>query len=41
MDTGVYSIRDIIISGVDTDDGLVKPYGIGEIELTIEYELEN
>lgn len=41
MDTGVYSIRDVIISGVDTDDGLVKPYGIGEIELTIEYELEN
>jgi len=40
IDTGVYSIRDIIISSVDTDEGLVKPYGIGEIEIVIEYELE-
>ena len=33
LDTGVYSIRDIIISSIDTDEGLVKPYGISEIEI--------
>jgi len=40
LDTGVYSIRDIIISSVDTDEGLVKPYGIAEIEILIDYELD-
>ena len=38
LDTGVYSIRDIIISSIDTDEGLVKPYGISEIEIIIDYE---
>lgn len=41
MNTGIYDIRDITINSVDTDEGLVKPYGIGEIELIIEYELDN
>jgi len=40
LDTGVYNIRDMTISSVDTDEGLVKPYGIGEIEILIEYELD-
>lgn len=40
MDTGVHNIRDMTISSVDTDEGLVKPYGIGEIEILIEYELD-
>jgi hypothetical protein len=40
LDTGVYSIRDIIISSIDTDEGLVKPYGISEIEIIIDYELD-
>jgi hypothetical protein len=40
LDTGVYSIRDIIISSIDTDEGLVKPYGISEIEILIDYELD-
>ena len=40
LDTGVYSIRDIIISSIDTDEGLVKPYGIAEIEILIDYELD-
>tara|TARA_B100002019_G_C20951085_1_gene441644 strand:- start:37 stop:489 length:453 start_codon:yes stop_codon:yes gene_type:complete len=40
IDTGVHNIRDMTISSVDTDEGLVKPYGIGEIEILIEYELD-
>tara|TARA_R100000329_G_C7609765_1_gene216330 strand:+ start:629 stop:1081 length:453 start_codon:yes stop_codon:yes gene_type:complete len=40
LDTGVHNIRDMTISSVDTDEGLVKPYGIGEIEILIEYELD-
>ena len=40
IDTGVHNIRDMTISSVDTDEGLVKPYGIGEIEILIEYGLD-
>jgi hypothetical protein len=34
-------ILDITIDNITADEGLAKPYGIGEVELSIVYRLEN
>lgn len=38
-DNQLYEIKQIVINSIDTDEGLTDPTGIGEIFITIYYEL--
>ena len=39
MDTEKYGIMDVQVSSMGTDEGLLDPYGIGEVGVTVQYDV--
>ena len=39
MDTEKYGIMDVQVASMGTDEGLLDPYGIGEVAVTVQYEV--
>lgn len=41
LDTNTLGIQDIIIDRISNDEGLFEPFGLGEVFITIQYELSD
>jgi hypothetical protein len=39
MDTEKYGIMDVQVASMGTDEGLLDPYGIGEVAVTVQYDV--
>jgi len=39
MDTEKYGMMDVQVSTMSTDEGLLDPYGIGEVGVTVQYDV--
>jgi len=39
MDTQKYGMMDVQVSTMGTDEGLLNPYGIGEVGVTVQYDV--
>ena len=39
MDTEKYGMMDVQVSTMGTDEGLLDPYGIGEVGVTVQYDV--
>ena len=39
MDTEQYGIMDVQVATMGTDEGLLDPYGIGEVGVTVQYDV--
>ena len=39
MDTEIYGMMDVQVSTMSTDEGLLDPYGIGEVGVTVQYDV--
>ena len=39
MDTEQYGIMDVQVGSMSTDEGLLDPYGIGEVGVTVSYDV--
>jgi hypothetical protein len=39
MDTQKYGMMDVQVSTMSTDEGLLDPYGIGEVGVTVQYDV--
>ena len=39
MDTEQYGIMDVQVATMSTDEGLLDPYGIGEVGVTVQYDV--
>jgi hypothetical protein len=39
MDTEQYGIMDVQVTTMSTDEGLLDPYGIGEVGVTVQYDV--
>ena len=39
MDTEQYGIMDVQVASMSTDEGLLDPYGIGEVGVTVQYDV--
>ena len=39
MDTQTYGIMDVQVASMGTDEGLLDPYGIGEVGVTVQYDV--
>jgi len=39
MDTQKYGMMDVQVSTMSTDEGLLNPYGIGEVGVTVQYDV--
>lgn len=39
MDTEIYGMMDVQVSTMSTDEGLLDPYGIGEVGVTVSYDV--
>ena len=39
MDTEKYGMMDVQVSTMGTDEGLLNPYGIGEVGVTVQYDV--
>ena len=39
MDTEKYGMMDVQVASMGTDEGLLDPYGIGEVGVTVEYDV--
>jgi len=39
MDTEKYGMMDVQVSTMSTDEGLLDPYGIGEVVVTVQYDV--
>ena len=39
MDTEKYGIMDVQVASMSTDEGLLDPYGIGEVAVTAQYDV--
>ena len=39
MDTEKYGMMDVQVSTMSTDEGLLNPYGIGEVGVTVQYDV--
>ena len=39
MDTEKYGIMDVQVASMSTDEGLLDPYGIGEVGVTVQYDV--
>ena len=39
MDTEKYGIMDVQVASMGTDEGMLDPYGIGEVAVTVQYDV--